>query len=172
MTTIRTILVPFDFSANSEAALDTAEELAIALGADLHLLHVVQPPGYLYATELHPDLEAGMADAAKPLIDGCLQRLEEVAATRRLPAARIHLRVTEASQVAHAIAQEAESIPADLIAMGTHGRTGLAHLLMGSVAEETMRRAPCPVLSVPRAHAALRESHRWEASRHPAEGSF
>lgn len=173
MRATRTILVPYDFSAYSEAALDAAEELAEALGGEIHLLHVLQPPHYLYAAELYPYLDGELGDGTAPLRESCLHRLETVATSRTATRVPIHPRVTEATHVAHAIAGEAEERDVDLIAMGTHGRTGLAHLLLGSVAEETVRRARCPVLTVPLDRAAPHQTtDRWESSRHPAEGSF
>ena len=60
---------------------------------------------------------------------------------------------------------------ADLIVMGTHGRTGLAHLLLGSVAEATLRRAPCPVLTVPMRTVKIQEPDGLRAIRVPVTGT-
>jgi nucleotide-binding universal stress UspA family protein len=85
---------------------------------------------------------------------------------------KIHVQVVEAATIAHAIEPEAKRLEADLIVMGTHGRTGLAHVLMRSSAESMTRRAPCPVLTVPRRAAIPDPSVRREAIRHPPIGSF
>lgn len=77
-----------------------------------------------------------------------MKSLREVA--EGLPSLRgsVELHVVEGAGVAEMIGEVAESLGADLIVMGTHGRTGLAHVFLGSVAERTLSRAPCPVLTV------------------------
>ena len=149
MSTIRTIVVPHDFSDFAEAALDVGIELANALGADLHLLNVLQPPAYAYGSELyaggpiHNTNEDRLALARESKL-----RLEDVAERHALPGISIRCHVIDGSRVAEAIDHEAARLVADLIVMGTHGRTGLARLLMGSVAQEVVRRADCPVITV------------------------
>jgi glycine betaine transporter len=156
--TIARILVPVDFSAYSERALEYATALAARLGASLHLLHVVEDPiatgawggetAILNVTELREEL---LADAERRLVSYC------DAAKRALvpvePAVRLGL-------TAITIVDHATSLGADLIVMGTHGRTGMSHLLMGSVAESVLRHAPCPVLTV-------REGERREPANGP-----
>jgi nucleotide-binding universal stress UspA family protein len=170
MNSIRTIFVPYDFSEYSEAALAVADGLAQQLEADLHLFHVVQPPPYLYASEF------GMGFASRELdtshLDEISERLDSVAARCRVRRGQIHVHVAEGTGIAHSIDTEAERLGADLIAMGTHGRTGLAHLLMGSVAEETIRRAPCPVLAVPLQAGASAHPIGWEANPNRASDSL
>ena len=133
------ILVPTDFSPPSEAALAYARALGATFGAPLHLLHVaterVLPP---YAAG-----DAGEAGAA------ALRDLR----TRLSPDDRrrgVVGHVVESPDPAAEIAQYAAANGSDLIVMGTHGRGGLAHLFMGSVAEKVVRTAPCPVLTVHR----------------------
>lgn len=173
MTSIRTIVVPHDFSEYAKAALDVAHELTSALGASLHLLHVLQPPAYAYGSELYSggpvfDLE----DEQRSLLRETQLRLESIAAGYADPKHPVESHVVEGSRIADAIDHEAARLVADLIVMGTHGRTGLAHLLMGSVAESTLRHAPCPVLTVPRHKRIHVETMQSLASREPASGAL
>lgn len=143
---IRKVLVPTDFSAASELALDYAKALADQYGASLHLLHVLEDPfiAGAWSSEIY------VADA--PQLRASL-RLE---ASRRLerilpPDERARFNVTTqvmAGAPAQAIRDVADEGRFDLIVMGTHGRAGMAHLLLGSVAEKVVRTAPCAVLTV------------------------
>lgn len=140
-----TIIVPTDFSYASDAALGYARMLAARFGASLHLLHVVDEPGSwseVYAAI--PEIQLRLsADAAR--------RLEAMAACLPPP-----LHATSAvvcGAPVPSIVKAAESRGADLIVMGTHGRRGMGHLLLGSVAERVVRLAPCPVLTVREARA-------------------
>ena len=145
MNRITRILVPTDFSATADAALDYAYVLAERFGASLELLHVLDDPFVVdgmaaeaYISEA-PALRTAMLQDAK-------ERLRHRASPRdSVP--------TVESEVvfghgARTIAEYAAERGADLIVMGTHGRTGFAHLLLGSVAERLVRTAPCPVLTV------------------------
>jgi nucleotide-binding universal stress UspA family protein len=148
MSDYRTFVVPYDFSEHAEAALATASDLARRLDARLHLVHVVQPPAYAYGYGL-----AGVA-AAPPPIDlgeveqGALESLSRVISDLGEAAERAEPHVVQGSDIAEMIRQVAGKLDADLIVMGTHGRTGLAHVFLGSVMERTVRRAACPVLAV------------------------
>ena len=145
MSDYRTFVVPYDFSAHSKAALATAADLARKLGADLHLFHAVHSPMFAYGA---------YGAAAPPPMD--LIEVRETAAKSLLEVAngigdapgKVETHVVEGSGIADLIGGFAEEIGADLSVMGTHGRTGLAHVFLGSVAERTLRRAPCPVLTV------------------------
>jgi universal stress protein A len=137
---ITTIIVPTDFSYTSDAALGYARMLAARFGASLHLLHVVDEPGSwseVYAAI--PEIQLRLsADAAR--------RLEAIAACLPPP-----LHATSAvvcGAPVPTIVKVAETKGADLIVMGTHGRRGMGHLLLGSVAERVVRLAPCPVMTV------------------------
>ena len=173
MNFIHTILVPHDFSDHAEASLDLASSLALALGARLHLLHVVQPPAYAYGSELYAGGPIhGGQDAEPGLHRECERQLEEIAARHPEASRGIETHVVEGTRIAETIDDTAARLHADLIVMGTHGRTGLAHLLLGSVAEATLRQAPCPVLTVPghrRAPVAGRRALAW---REPALGAL
>lgn len=143
MPEYRTILVPTDFSPHSERGLEHAIYLAKETGSAVHLVlayaHPIppSPPGAV----LIPNDFWGTDR------DGAERRLEE--AFESVKAARLkgapHLVDDYPEQ---AIVTLAQRLSADLIVMGTRGRTGLAHVLLGSVAERTLRLAPCPVLMV------------------------
>jgi nucleotide-binding universal stress UspA family protein len=142
----RTFVVPYDFSSDAEAALGTAATLARRLGASLHLVHVVQPPIYAYP---------GVTGAPIPVMqmeeirNTAAAALAEVAAAVDFGASgTIETDVVEGASIAEAVCATAASLRADLIVMGTHGRTGWSHVFLGSVAERTLRQAPCPVVTV------------------------
>jgi nucleotide-binding universal stress UspA family protein len=130
------ILVPIDFSAPSDAALDYARLLARRWGSELHVLHVT-------GERLTPPHGSGAPDAEPAAFRRIRDRLAGKDAPRRL-----NIRVVERAAPADAILNYARSAEADLIVMGTHGRRGVAHVVMGSVAESVVRRAPCPVLTM------------------------
>jgi nucleotide-binding universal stress UspA family protein len=144
MTTYRRILVPVDFSPSSDHALAAALDLAGKLGARLFLLHVVPIPlpGWeVYGHEFAPEqlIEKGREGAEREL--GALAAARSSGAVPIEPLVRVGMPFLE-------IIAAAREIGADLIVMGTHGRTGLAHVLIGSVAERVVRGSPCPVLTV------------------------
>ncbi|HKE86654.1 MAG TPA: universal stress protein [Vicinamibacterales bacterium] len=140
------ILVPTDFSETADAALAYAKTLATKLGASLHLLHVFQDPGAAipFVPETYapppPDLrERALAEAWDQLHD----RLDSHEHTRFAGT-----RAVVEGLAALEIVRYADAHAIDLIVMGTHGRRGVAHLLLGSVAEHVVRTAGCPVLTV------------------------
>ena len=144
--TIKRILVPTDFSATSDAALEFAKTIADTFGASLHLVHVFEDPFVTgaFAAETYAPMPPATRAA---LLDDAATRL-----AHRLPAAeQEHFRGTTeivTGVSAPAIVEYAHEHNIDLIVMGTHGRTGMAHLLIGSVAERVVRTALCPVLTV------------------------
>ena len=140
------IVVPTDFSPPSEAALEYARILAAKFGSSLRILHVIDDPtassdfvadGFAPSTE---DIRTSLLEQARKRLDDEMNRVDR---TRYHAQADAVLGMPAASIVDYAAATAA-----GLIVMGTHGRTGLAHLLMGSVAEQVVRTAPCPVLTV------------------------
>lgn len=145
-STVKRILVPTDFSQTADTALAYAKALATTLGASLHLVHVFNDPYAVAACA--PDVYAAVpADArARALEDVHERLLERLDATeeQRFRGSRGVVR----GLVAPHIVTYAESQDIDLIVMGTHGRRGVAHLLLGSVAEHVVRTATCPVLTV------------------------
>jgi universal stress protein A len=143
--TVTRILVATDFSVASGAALTFAKALAGQFGASLHLLHVLEDPYVTgaFAPEVYAPPPAGLREAwlksAETTIEEQLTPLEKAA---------FHA-TTEVvfGPIACTIVERASALGADLIVMGTHGRGGMAHLLMGSVAERVVRTAGCPVLT-------------------------
>jgi universal stress protein A len=137
MLPIRTILHPTDFSERSAAAFRLACALARDYDAWLIALHVM-PSEVVYA-------EGVVLPTPQGYRLEMLDKLEEMRAEG--PGVRIETRLAEGNP-AEQINRLAAEVPCDLIVMGTHGRTGLGRLLMGSVAEQVVRKAPCPVLTV------------------------
>jgi universal stress protein A len=138
MIPIHNILHPTDFSARSDFAFRMASALARDYHANLIILHVVQQPVVLYTEGIIP---AQPEDHFEEMREHLLQfqsQDQDVSVSHLL----------EEGNPATEILRVAESIPADLIVMGTHGRHGLKRLFMGSVAEYVLERAACPVLTV------------------------
>ena len=138
MLPIHTILHPTDFSDRSGHALQLASALARDYQARLVLLHVLPRPVIGYGEGVIPPEPEFLREEAKEQLDRLAVPGGGVVADRRLAEG------DPAGVILH-IARETH---ADLIVMGTHGRTGLGRLLMGSVAEHVLRRASCPVLTV------------------------
>lgn len=145
MSRIKRMLVPTDFSAASEIAFNYALDMANRDGATMHLLHVIDDASFAtaYADGFYvelPELRAQLTREAE-------QRLAESAAK----CAAVNVAATTQVLVgrpAAAIVQETTTRGTDLVVMGTHGRSGFAHLVLGSVAERVLRTAQCPVLTV------------------------
>jgi len=131
------ILFPTDFSHTGDAALIMATALARDAGATLVIVHVEEPPVAYGGGEMY----YGMPE---PALEEIERMLKEVRPPD--PEVKFEHRLISGDPPT-AICRLAEEIDADLIVMGTHGRTGLSRLLMGSVAEAVVRRAPCPVLT-------------------------
>jgi nucleotide-binding universal stress UspA family protein len=143
MTGFRKILVPVDFSSHSSHALQTAIELARAFGAKLYLLHcypinvgAISPYGLVIPESFDRDIREAATRQ--------LNQLREKVSAQKI---EVESEVTPLFP-SEAIASTAERIGADLIVMGTRGLSGLKHVMLGSVAERTVRTAPCPVLTL------------------------
>lgn len=137
MLRIQTILIPTDFSPGSEPALDVAHSLTRDHQARLILMNVVLPP---------PVREVALPDAEMAgLVAGAKKQLAVLAARFSDLPVETHAVVGDAG---HAIVETAREAQADLIVMGTQGRSGVTRFLLGSVAEHVLRHAPCPVLTV------------------------
>lgn len=143
MTTPKRILVPTDFGEGSEAALSYAIDLARSLHAEVVVMHAYEipvvgfPDGALVAT---PELATRVLEGAR---EG-LERTMRAHAADGVPLTQI----VKQGDAAGAIASAANEVGAELVVMSTHGRRGLSHALLGSVAEKVVRTAPCPVLTV------------------------
>src|SRR5262245_41540581 len=145
MIDLHRILVPTDFSKHSQNALAYAAAFAEKFGAELHLLHVVQDLSLIL-----PDPVTG-APAIGPPIDQLTAAvqvaLKKLIQDNNLQQLTVHTEVREGTPFLE-IVRFAKEKDVDLIIMGTHGRSGLVHVLLGSVTEKVVRKAPCPVLTV------------------------
>jgi nucleotide-binding universal stress UspA family protein len=142
MIQFRHILVPTDFGASSERALEVAVDLANKYGSTMVLFHVYEVPALVYdgMTVSPVDLLTPIREAAERQFDEALTRLR-----MRVPRAKGFLTLGAPWQeILRVVADEG----VDLIVMGTHGRRGIHHALMGSVAEKVVRMSPVPVLTV------------------------
>lgn len=140
---LKKILVPVDFSATSAAAVEYAIEFAKAFDAEIDLLHSYQinpgaitPYGPVFPDNLYESLRAAASEQLEKVY-GQVSAAGVVAKT-----------YLSNSPPSYAIVDAAEEFSSDLIIMGTRGLTGLKHVFLGSVAERTLRHAPCPVLTV------------------------
>ena len=145
MITLNTILAATDFSKTSKIALNHAKALAERFDASLHLLHVLPDP-HNQAWSLEAagvpiaQLQTSWGEQAKKRLDESLTDEE-----------RRSLRVVAETRVGYPfleIIRYAKTHDVDLIVLGTHGRGAIEHMLLGSVAEKVVRKAPCPVLTV------------------------
>lgn len=163
MLHIARVLCPVDFSEFSQHALDHAAALARWYGARLTILHVfVTRP----AVDLPP---ARMTDGDRQRLTADLRRL-----AAHVPVdVALDLRITESSDIYREILTQAEMVSADLLVLGTHGRSGFERLVLGSVAERVVRMAPCPTMIVPRraADAAPDEPVRFRRILCPVDFS-
>jgi universal stress protein A len=145
MESISRILVPVDFSACSRAALEYATFLAARLGAAIDVLHVWEPPTFFSADVMiaEGDRERTLAEFVRTHAG---KRMEELLASIERRGVRVRGRLATGSPVDTIITSASQGY--DVIVMGTHGHTGLRHLIAGNVTEKIVRRAPIPVLAV------------------------
>jgi nucleotide-binding universal stress UspA family protein len=139
--TIQHVLVPIDLSSYAEQALDYAIALAKQLQARVTLLHIIQPPFVA-----GPDMAVWPSPAFEEQMEGVVTRQMEGYLTRVTAAGLAGEIVVVYGTPLQEIIATVQARQVDLIVMGTHGRTGLPHVLLGSVAEKVVRLAPCPVL--------------------------
>jgi len=159
MTTIQRILYATDFSPISEPAWDSAKQFGRLFGAEVVLLHVVQPPPVLLTEGYFPpERYDELIQSARREAEAGFDRLLASVAGSGINV-RIHL---EDGPPAQRILEVAAKEAADLLIVGTHGRTGLSRAIFGSVADRLVRQAPCPVLTV---QPTLREVPRREIRR-------
>jgi nucleotide-binding universal stress UspA family protein len=146
MARTSTIVCALDYSEGSEAALVRAADLSERLHAQLHLLHAQPIFQAEYGSAPQPEEPEEVAldrlrAFAVPALGGA-DAFDELGPT---------IAIRQGEHAADIIVAYASEAAADLLVIGTHGRRGVRHLIVGSVAEETVRRAPCPVLTVPNA---------------------
>ena len=163
--TIRHILVPTDFSIPSDEAVDYAVALGERFGATVHLIHVLNDPmtttgAWEFYVPDTPEVRERRHTEAK-------DRLCMIAALHANEGVRIRTEVRFGSPTDE-IAAAAIAYGSDLVVMGTHGRTGLPHLLLGSIAERVIRTAPCPVLAVRQQLAASPRTDAAQLENCPA----
>jgi len=141
---IRRILVAVDSSADSDRAVDAATALAGRLDAAVDLVHAIEMPRAflpsVYASALGVEIEQRMRDCGSELLEGAKRQVADGGLV-----ATLHGRPGQPPEV---IAEVAKEIGCQLIVMGTRGNTGVSRLLIGSVAERTLRAAPCSVMTV------------------------
>lgn len=146
---VQHILVPVDFSENTPAVLDWAAHLAEEHGSRVTLLHAYHLPVEFQQLEgayLPPDFWQNVRSEAESTLRSHAEALQR-------KGVRVEVAVCE-GYAATVIIEEAALRRADLIVIGTHGRSGLKHLLLGSIAERVVQKAPCPVLTVKAAGGA------------------
>ena len=136
------ILVPTHFAEPSQRALELALELAGILGADLTIMHTCEIPAYAY-----PGLALAPIDLLSPIEDVARKKLDELVSSlsQRCRSCKGVLKVGIPWEEILEVVNQAQ---ADLVIMGTHGRRGVTHALLGSVAEKLVRMSPVPVLTV------------------------
>jgi nucleotide-binding universal stress UspA family protein len=139
---LRKILIPLDFSDHSRQALRWGMSLAKKYGAQMLLLHVIP--------EVLEEVSARESAGERLVIDLTAEieaQLQEIAYQEVREGGSMQVKVLD-GKPAEEILRVAHEEAVDLIIMGTHGRTGLPHLLLGSIAEAVVRAAPCPVFTV------------------------
>lgn len=145
MIALKNVLVPTDFSETSDSALRYGKALAQAFGAAIHVIHVVEEPyGQPWAVEAYG---FSLASLQEEWIKDAQTRL----AASLTDEEKTSLKATPTTILGHPVMEilrYAEDHAIDLIVMGTHGRGPLGHVVLGSVAERVVRKAPCPVLTV------------------------
>jgi nucleotide-binding universal stress UspA family protein len=140
---IRRILVPIDFSEHAETVIELACHLASEHASQLVLLHVYHLPVEFQQLEgayLPPDFWANVKSEAEQTLARYVEEIKQRGHSVEA--------VVREGYPATVIIDEAETRRADLIVIGTHGLSGLKHLLLGSIAERVVQKAPCPVLAV------------------------
>ena len=157
MTRIKNIVVPVDFSDASKQALRYACELADTFEASLHVLHAVENPyqagGYTEFYALPQEYFDQVEKEARKQLETLLTKEE----LTRYGAVLVHRTGAPAQEILDYVRAQGHI---DLIVMATHGRGGVARLMMGSVADKVVRAAPCPVLTL-----RLSEESRGQTSR-------
>ena len=145
MIQLKQIVVATDFGEASDAALAYGREFARAFGGTLHVFHAADNVMSRFPMDTP---FAGMAELQEEIESAARARMTALLTVEDRSMLGVTAVVTTASSPAAAIAEYATQIRADIVMVGTHGREGLGHFLLGSVAERVVRTAPCPVLTI------------------------
>lgn len=157
----KTILVPHDFSSSANHAAALARDEAKAHGAKILLLHVIDLPHQLQPdTAIVPDTGGSPISVKDYAVGSADAHLKDIAERLGKDGAHASWFVRVGNPVDE-ITRFVDDNGVDLVVVGTHGRTGFAHLLLGSVAERVVRLAPCPVLTVRVPEEELRKERIW-----------
>ncbi len=146
MAEIKSILFATDFSENSKWALTYALSFARKYEARLFILHVIQPPSYPLGMYAEISFDA-MDEFSRSMAEAAGKEMKRLRETELGDFQNYEILMITGTPFLEII-KTARGKKADLIVLGTHGRTGLDHVLFGSTAEKVVRQAPCPVLSV------------------------
>lgn len=145
MINIKKILVPTDFSETSKYAIQYAIEFAKSFGAEIEIVHVIFDESQIVAFYLpqvtFQNLDKELEESAEKQMKDFIESFPE------LSSVTYSIKMLKGTAFVEII-NEAKEYNADLIIIGTHGRTGLEHVLFGSTAEKVVRKAPCPVFTV------------------------
>ena len=144
MRDIQKILCPVDFSEPSREAMQHAEQLAKALGAEMLLAHVVVPALYPVAFGAAPMGAVSLDQDAQEAVKANLQATAQEVSERGVPCQAL----VDVGTPSRRLVEMVQEHGVDLLVIGTHGATGLSHVLLGSTAERVVRLCPCPVLTV------------------------
>ena len=145
MLTLKTVLVPTDFSDASESALRYGKAMAEKFGASLHVVHVMEDLlAHAWAAEVYV---SSMPQLRDEIEKESRQRLGTLLTDDERKTLRAETALLAGNPFLEII-RYAKAHEVDLIVMGTHGRGPIAHMLLGSVAEKVVRKSPCPVLTV------------------------
>jgi nucleotide-binding universal stress UspA family protein len=157
---IRNIIVPIDFSEMSVQAIQTAKQLARRFGASIHLAHVRRLNyGIDFATPAPPAVPFCFMPYEQEAEKTARQQLKKVAEECGVPSAKCD--VLSGAPPFDEICRLAQTIPADLVVMPTHGRTGLKHVFLGSTAERIVQHSSCPVLVTRRSAPQANDGSRF-----------
>jgi nucleotide-binding universal stress UspA family protein len=147
MIVIKSVLVPTDFSEPAETALKYGKAFSESFDASLHLVHVLDESALVYPWTSPDGMPIALGEARSEMEHMVNDRLNRVLTDAERQKYSAHVSMLCGNPFME-IVEYANSQNIDLIVMGTHGRGPIAHMLMGSVAEKVVRKAPCPVLTV------------------------
>jgi universal stress protein A len=146
---IRHILVPIDYSQNSQVALSYAAELALSFGASLDIVHVWDRPTYVTDAVMVQRPGEAHKPIGELIRENAQKDMNEYLSSMTLPSGVPTTSRLLSGDPAASLIAELKKGEHDLVVLSTHGRTGVAHLLLGSIAEKLVRLSPVPVLTVP-----------------------